>query len=325
VPVAAVSYPTGTGRRTSDSVPVELFSSQEMNLKDRETEHGTLTRRVVLTGSLGCALTLLLPHRVLGDTGENRQAHHNSGLDFYGGVADLYAFRASDVERAVIAATWTALYDHGSTLLVHAGEETWTVKVPEGSSSPTFANERGCQIFAGDILNRSAGNDARLKAVVIEAPIEAISKGGSISVWAERISQGGRRLRIGSPFIAKLIARNIPAAKLYHASSPEADGEEFTRLVAVAVSVNAHASGYAGNAELYGRRVASAITPDAMRFDPNLPVGFTFAAQNGRHPDDAAQSVVDTVLNGTLTPQVAKPRFPLKSEFPYFLQPFTRA
>jgi hypothetical protein len=296
-----------------------------MNLNDRETEYRTLTRRVVLTGSLGCALTLLIPQRMQGDTGENRPAHDNSGLYVDSGVADLYVFRASDTKIAVIAATWTALYDDGSTLRVHAGGETWTVKVPGGSSSPTFATERGCQIFVGDILNRAVGNDARLKAVVIEAPIDAISKGGSISVWAERISQQGRRLRMGSPFMSKLIARNVSAAKLYHASSPEADGEEITRLVAAAVSVDARASGYAGNAELYGRRVASAITPDAMRFDPNLPVGFTFAAQNGRHPDDAAQSVVDTVLNGTLKPQVSQSRFPLKGEFPYFLQPFTRA
>jgi hypothetical protein len=297
-----------------------------MNLKNRDTAHGTLTRRVVLTGGLGCALTLLIPHRVLGDTGENRQAHGNSDVEVDdNGVADLYVFRASDAKRTVIAATWTALHDHGSMLRVHAGEETWAVEVPAGPSSPTFTNERGCQIFSGDILSRSVGNDARLQAVVIEAPIDAISKGGSICVWAERISQQGRRLRFGSPFMAKLVAQNVPAAKFYHASSPEADGEEFTRLVAAAVSVNAHASGYAGNAELYGRRVASAITPDAMRFDPNLPVGFTFAAQNGRHPDDAAQSVVDTVLNGTLTPQVSQSRFPLKGEFPYFLQPFTRA
>jgi hypothetical protein len=296
-----------------------------MNLKDRETEHGKLTRRVVLTGGLGCALTLLISQRVLGGTGDNQLAHPDTGPYIDNGGSDLYIFRGSDANRTVIAATWTALYDHGSTLRVHAGEETWNVEVPDGSSSPTFANERGCQIFAGDILNRSVGNDARLKAVVIEAPTNGIWKDRSLSVWAERISQQGHRSRIGSPFMAKLLAGNVPAAKLYHAGSPETDGEELTRLVAAAVSVNAHASGYVGNAELYGRRVASAITPDAMRFDPHLPVGFTFAAQNGRHPDDAAQSVIDTVLNGTLTPEVSRSRFPLKGEFPYFLQPVTPA
>jgi hypothetical protein len=294
-----------------------------MHLKDREVEPGTLTRRVVLTGGLGCALTLLLPQHVRGAE-DNGPAHADAALPVERGDSELYAFRGA-VGRTVMAATWTALYDHGSTLRVHAGDQSWTVEVPDGLSNPTFRNERGCRIFAGEISNRVVGRDARLNAVVIEAPTDMISSGASIAVWAERISQQGHRFRIGSPFIAKLIARNLPAAKLYHASSPAQDGEEFTRLIAEAISVNARDSGYAGNARLYGRRVASAITPDALRFDPKLPVGFTFAAQNGRHPDDATQSVVDTVLNGSLTPQVSEARFSLMGEFPYFVQPVTQA
>jgi hypothetical protein len=293
-------------------------------LKDRETEHGTLTRRVVLTGGLGCALTILIPQHAVG-AAANRTALADPRLPLDQGLSALYVFRGSEKNRTVIAVTWTALYDQGTTLRIHAGHQSWSVDVPDRLSSPTFGNERGCQLFAGDILNRFVGHDARLKAVVLEAPADMIGRGGSIPVWAERISQQGHRLRIGSPFMATLVAQNVAVAKLYHASSPAEDGEELTRLVAEAVAVNAHASGYAGNAQIYGRRVASAITPDALRFDPRLPVGFTFAAQNGRHPDDAAQSVVDTVLNGTPTPQIAEARFPLKGEFPYLLPPAERA
>ena len=293
-------------------------------MQDRETENGALTRRVVLTGGLGCALTLLIPQRVLG-AAENRPARAGMEPRVDSREIELYVFRASQEDRTVIAATWTALHDHGSTLRVHAGEHTWTVQVTDGPSSRQFATECGCRVFVGNVLNRTVGQDAHLKAVVIEAPTDMISRGGSVPVWAERISQRGHRLRVGSPFMAKLVASNLPAAKLYHASSPAQDGEEFARLVARAISVNAHTNGYAGNAQLYGRRVAFAITPDALRFNPHLPVGFTFAAQNGRHPDDSAQSVVETVLNGTLKPPVSQSRFPLKGEFPYFLQPFALA
>lgn len=293
-------------------------------MKDRETEHG-LTRRVVLTGGLGCALTLLIPRRGLGYAGEYLTAHADSNLHIEGSISDLYVFRGSEEDRTVIAATWTSLYEHGSTLRLHAGNETWAVAVPDDPSRSLSYNERGCRIFSGDILNRSAGHVAQLKAVVIEAPTDMISKSGSLAVWAERISQQGRRFRIGSPFLAKLVADNVGVAKLYHAGSPERDSAEFTRSVAEAISKHAHASGYAGNAQLYGRRVAAAITPDALQFDPHLPVGFTFAAQNGRHPEDAAQSVVDTVLSGTLRPQMSQSRLPLKGEFPYFLRPFKRA
>jgi hypothetical protein len=295
-----------------------------MNVKDRKTEHETLTRRVVLTGGLGCALTLLVTQRVLG-AGANGPPQSATGLIAVSGNSELYVFRGTDENRTVIAATWMAMHDHGSTLRVHAGDQSWAVEIPDQHSSPTFTQDRGCLIFAGDIENRFVGHDTRFKAVVIELPTEKISQGGSIPVWAERISEQGRRLRMGSPFIAKLIAGNVPIAKLYHASSPAQDGEEFTRLVADAIAANAQANGCASNAHLYGRRVASAITPDALRYDPQLPVGFTFAAQNGRHPDDAAQSVVDTVLNATPTAQVSQSRFSLRGDFPYFSQPSTHA
>jgi hypothetical protein len=288
-------------------------------LKDQETEHTSLTRRVVLTGGLGCALTLLISQQVLG--AKNRSEYADTRSTEASADGELYVFRGSAPDTTVIAATWTAMYDHQSTLIVHAGGQNWTLGVPDRFASAAFADDRGCQLFAGDILNRRVGHGARLKAVVIEAPTHTVSAGGSVPVWAERISQQGHRLRIGSPFMSKLAAGNLPAARLYHASSPAQDGEEITRLVAEAISINAEASGYRGNARLYGRRVASAITPDALRFDPHLPVGFTFAAQNGRHPDDAAQSVVDTVLNGTLAPEVSRPNLPLAGQFPYFPQP----
>jgi hypothetical protein len=299
----------------------EPLSSLEMNLKDRQTEHETLTRRVVLTGGLGCALTLLIPQRVL--RAENREGQSNPTPQSISHDAELYVFRGAGGNRTVLAATWNALPDNGSTVHVHAGEKCWSIPMPHGNS--IFTQERGSQIFAGDILNRLAGRQPPLKAVVIEAPTDEIFASGPTPVWAERISTHGRRLRIGSPFMAKLIVGNEPASELYHASSPTQDGEELTRLVAEAISVKAEAHGYAGNAQLYGRRVASAILPDALRFDPTLPVGFTFAAQNGRHPDDAAQSIVETVLRGAVTPPPAQSRFPLTSDFPYFVQPFTQA
>ena len=291
-----------------------------MNLKDRETEHETLTRRVVLTGGLGCALTLLIPQHVL--RAENRTKPGDTMPPSDSHDVELYVFRGAGENRTVLAASGSALHD-GSTIHVHAGVKSWTIQMPNRNS--IFTQERGSLIFAGDILNRLAGHQPPLKAVVIEVPTDRIFAGGPTPVWAERISTQGQRLRIGSPFMAQLIVGNESASKLYHASSPTQDGEELNRLVAEAICVKAEAHGYAGNARLYGRRVASAITPDALRFDPTLPVGFTFAAQNGRHPDDAAQSIVDTVLRGSVTPPVAQSRFPMRGEFPYFVQPFTQA
>jgi hypothetical protein len=298
-------------------------SSQEMNLKNRETERGTtLTRRIVLTGGVGCALTLLLPEYVLGSA-ENRSAATDTRPAVDGGSPELYAFRGSSENSIVMAATWTALSGQDSQVRIHAGERHWAVEIPAGLSNSTSVSESGCRIFRGFILDRTAGRNAQTQAVVIEAPSQIISSGGATPVWAERISRG-TRLRFGSPFMARLVAKSIPVAKLYHASSPAEDGEELRRLVAEAISVNARQNGYMSNALPYGRRIASAITPDALRFDPQLPVGFTFAAQNGRHPKDAANSVVDTVLNGALAAPDPQTSLPLTGQFPYFPQPSMR-
>lgn len=295
----------------------EPLSSQEMDLKDRNT---TLTRRIVLTGGAGCALTLIIPRLVRGAVARG-SADADTGAPAGGGNSELYVYRSSDRSRTVLAATWTAPSHCESELRVHAGAKSWTVEVRGEPSIPIFSQQDECQLFSGDVLDRVHGHGARLKAVVIEAPTHIISSGRVAGVWAERFSQDGTRVRFGSAFMARLVATDPAAAKLYHASSPTEDGEELTQRVAKAIAANARASGYTGNASAYGLRVASAITPDAVLFDPISPVGFTFAAQNGRHPDDPVQSVVDSVLHGTLTPRVSPPSLPLEDRFPYFPQP----
>ena len=294
-----------------------------MNLKDQTTERATtLTRRIVLSGAVAGALTLLLPRHVLGS------------MDTRATIADLerttatedpalYVFRASSANRIVIAATWEPTSRVDARLRIHTGERTWTIEVPAGSSRLTALDSVGCQTFTGLVFDRTGADNTLLQAVVIEAPSRLLSSGGVAHVWAERHSQGSRR-RFGSPFMVRLSAKSRLVANLYHASSPEQDGEGLHRAVAQVISSNAYQNGYAGNPVRYGRRIASVITPDALRYDPQLPIGFTFAAQNGRHPNDAANSVVDTVLDGTLATHVPQPSFPLKDQFPYFAQPSSR-
>ena len=51
--------------------------------------------------------------------------------------------------------------------------------------------------------------------------------------------------------------------------------------------------------EAHGKRLASRLLPDVLHYNPKLPAGFTFAAQNGRHPGDASARIVDTICNGS--------------------------
>jgi hypothetical protein len=39
------------------------------------------------------------------------------------------------------------------------------------------------------------------------------------------------------------------------------------------------------------------LLPDVIHFNPKLPVGFTFAAQNGCHPGDGAREIAASLLD----------------------------
>jgi hypothetical protein len=289
-------------------------------LKDLKSSRRTsLTRRVVLTGSLGCALTLAIPRHALSCADDANGVSNGAKPSSARGSSELYVFGGSRENTTVIAVTWMNSFGHRSQLRVHAGEQTWALAAPSRSADTVLTDQSGCRIFAGEVIDRVVGSGARVQAVVIEAPTRMISSGSAAQVWAERIASDGSRIRTGSAFLGRLAADHATVANLYHRSSPADDSEELTQLVAEAISVDAQKSGYTGDPRLYGRRVASAITPDVLRFDPRSPVGFTFAAQNGRHPHDAAQSVVNTVLRGTIAPSVSQPTMALQERFPYFL------
>jgi hypothetical protein len=67
------------------------------------------------------------------------------------------------------------------------------------------------------------------------------------------------------------------------------------------ISRRLRAAGSQVNPESHGRRLASLLLPDVLRYDPHLPVGFTFAARNGRHPLESADEMVYATLNGGKT------------------------
>jgi hypothetical protein len=73
--------------------------------------------------------------------------------------------------------------------------------------------------------------------------------------------------------------------------------------------------------ESRGNRLASILLPDVIRYTPGAPIGFNFAARNGRHPSDSTRAVVDAVIAGVVLPGRAFEAVKLASEFPYFSTP----
>ena len=60
------------------------------------------------------------------------------------------------------------------------------------------------------------------------------------------------------------------------------------------------------------------ILPDTLRFHPARPSGFTFAAMNGRRPEDAVDPVVQTILAGAPRAGRSDLQYQPSSQFPYF-------
>jgi hypothetical protein len=274
-----------------------------------------MTRRSVLGSGLACALASLTTHKesasgVALDVGPDR-------------LADLYVFPRAT--RTVIAVTWLARASYQkSDLRIHAGPHCWSVKIPGGEAKPVEWVESRCRIFAGRILSNVKMPGEPLDAVVMEAPSWMISGTGMTGIWAERLTPDGSRQRIGSPFLADIVAGNAALAALYHSTWPAEDTVVLTKRVAEAIAENARAGGEVHNSDMHGRRLASILLPDVLHYDPKLPAGFTFAAQNGRHPEEASHVVVNAILRGSSVP-APRTKFRLEKRFPYFPQRITVA
>jgi hypothetical protein len=281
-----------------------------------------MTRRNLLSRGVVCALACLVPGRMPRAMAKPRAA---VGVDEVQCGPNLYAFPSPGTKKTtVVALTWPTLSREeyaGSQpvteVRIHSGSQRWDVRGLESDEDATTSEEKGCRIFAGSI----DPNGTIRNTVVVEAPTEIFARDGAAGIWAERFTKDGGRARIGSPFLAEILAGNLVLADLYHRTSPEGDRGRLMRQVAAEIAAKAPLAGNVGDPEAYGRRLADQLLPDVLRYDPNRPLGFTFADQNGRHPQEASAQVVNSILAGDLLSARACPNIRLQEEFPYFLQP----
>jgi hypothetical protein len=268
----------------------------------RNSETMTMTRRTILGGGIACAVASAIPQNLFAEIAGLKQNR-----------ANLYVFPGEQTGTTVIATIWPSPIGHNFHVKVHAGAQSWTVQTMDGTAAGTSWQQDGCRMFAGNVT-RYAG------AVVVEAPNRMLNGGGAIGVWAERFTETGSRQRAGSPFVAAIVAEDYELARRYHSLSPAEDRAGLLEGIAKAITSRARRSGLVGDPEAHGKRLASRLLPDVLQYNPQLPAGFTFAAQNGRHPADASALIVDTILNGSpaFTSEVGSTQ--LQIQFPYFSQ-----
>jgi hypothetical protein len=282
-----------------------------------------ITRRHVLTGGVASVLAAAAPRRLFGAVVSNTlPLTITNGRQLL--QPNLYAFAGTVPDTTAIAATWrdpdaqVAIDRSDSSMIrVHAGSKTWDVEVSR-QAAPKIDTHDDIKVFAGDVLSPLGAGAGTVRAVVIELPLRAIGRGAGI--WAEYFIQCSRQ-RIGTPFLANLVAADENLATLYHSSSPAEDRERLTDPLARAIAARLRAHGFSSDIGSHSHRLAATLLPDVLHYDAGRPAGFTFAAQNGRHPSESSDEMVNAILNGGVpsASRVQSTQHRVET-FPYFKQ-----
>jgi hypothetical protein len=285
-----------------------------------------MTRRTIVSGGLTCAIAWISPSRIASDLGLcepslwrswNRKRVTRNG--------NLYAFSGAQPESTVIAVTWQELRSRSiddrteeSRLRIHAGSKSWDFMVETRTASSEMGQDGDIAVYIGEILSPArAPQGGSVKAVVMSVPDRALVENGSTAIWAERF-ESGLRERIGTPFLSSLVAGSDEVAHLYHSCSPAEDRRLL--LEPLAKEIEARARVRVADPEGHGRRLAVALLPDVLHYDPTLPSGYTFAARNGRHPSESSIELVNTILEGAPFSKASEGAHRLQKHFPYFRQ-----
>jgi hypothetical protein len=283
----------------------------------RITSFGLITRRETLEGCLAGVIACGLAFDGSAATRDSgRSLPKSRGCTDTRRRTDLYAFRAKEPGRMAVALVWAQdPTGHKTETRLHIGDRTWTSHDPSSGNREVLSESDGVRTYSGRIVEDAAGDAVALDALLVEGPSARLASRG---IWAERLGGNGSRYRVGSPFLAALVAEDDRLAALYDASSPATDAQTLGEAVALAIGKRAKKAGYGGDPDLHGRRLATMLLPDLLRYDPERPAGFTFAACNGRHPAEPDSTVVNSILNGFPDGERPVRRPTLQSSFPYF-------
>ena len=278
----------------------------------------TLLARITRRGALAAGATGL----ALGSARGSAAACSTHG-------SDLFVFRAASSGNLVLAVTFLSTRallarpgQSGFEVRIHTGwhvgATSWTVGGPRPLQADVVSHHRAGRSFTGEVGGRQGFEGTRWQAVVLETSPGFVRAGESLGVWAEICTDDGSRVRVGNPFVAAILARDPLLSALYHAASPADDPVLLAGPLAEHGAIMAATRGSVADPDAHGRRLAALLLPDVLSYRPELPIGFTFAQQNGRHPADATAAVVATVLTGAIARGKPATPFRLAETFPYF-------
>jgi hypothetical protein len=218
------------------------------------------------------------------------------------------SFQRSMTRRAVLAglASSIAVYgakdetDAAANLYVYPGSRAGTTVLAVELPPRHLAPRLKVRIHAGrNAWTVTAASNANTRTLLtVNVPTDTFEANGAAGIWAECLWLSGKRRRIASPFLAQILSDDELLASRYHNIHPSDDKAELTEPVAKGIARIVSANSTRIKPEEYADRLARVLLPDLLHYDPRQPFGFTFAARNGRHPNDPSNAVVRAVLSG---------------------------
>jgi hypothetical protein len=236
-------------------------------------------------------------------------------------AGDLFAFTAPDRPEVIFAVTlppqpFGQTVRDALTVRLHAGASTWTIGPFALLPTVGFAPNGG-RIFSGKVWQSWSGGETAAHLIAVAIPAQQLPK-SNLGVWAEIVSAHGSRERIGNPVISHLLTEDWRLAGLHGHLEPARDRPLLPSALARQIAKLGGGDPCASSLPR-ADRLAARLLPDILEFDPSRPGGFTFAAMNGRKPDDAIDPIVRTILAGTPKRGDATKRYAANNQFPYFV------
>ena len=131
--------------------------------------------------------------------------------------------------------------------------------------------------------------------------------------------------RWGLPLLTNIFIPDLQMREDFNRGLPADDLAAFGAQIA---DIGEKLSGLAGshaNPVHYGRRLAERLLPAILPYRMGTPAAFDYAGFNGRGlADDAMDIILTLATNTPLGDGVAPDRARIRSEFPYFGEPYTR-
>jgi len=180
------------------------------------------------------------------------------------------------------------------------------------------------------VNRRNSFANRNVSAIVLEVPNRLIGE-DMVRAWATASLVGHapevQVSRWGLPMITHVFLsdHSKDLKEAFNRSLPRDDVAQFSEPIAAFVRTMTTYANTSGNPAEHGKRIAGVLCPATLPYKIGTFASFDYAGFNGRAlADDVMDVMLTLAANQALSDGVAPDRQRMRSEFPYFGEPYTR-